>query len=156
MRNALPVAPENSDVLHTLGLTIASNGLLDEAILLLRRAVMANRDRPFYRVTLGAVYAEAGRAVEAEREYRIALTLDDRLVEAHFNLADLQSETDQLDAAVSSYKKALTLQPDLVEAHYNLGMVLKDLGRHDESAAAHQRAVTLAPELFYGDGETHH
>ena len=156
LRNALPVAPENSDVLHTLGLTIASNGLLDEAILLLRRAVMANRDRPFYRVTLGAVYAEAERAVEAEREYRIALTLDDRLVEAHFNLADLQSETDQLDAAVSSYKKALTLQPDLVEAHYNLGMVLKDLGRHDESAAAHQRAVTLAPELFYGDGETHH
>ena len=86
----------------------------------------------------------------------IALTLDDSLVEAHFNLADLQSETDQLDAAVSSYEKALTLQPDLVEAHYNLGMVLKDLGRHDESAAAHQRAVTLAPELFYVDGETHH
>jgi radical SAM superfamily enzyme YgiQ (UPF0313 family)/Flp pilus assembly protein TadD len=156
LRNALPVAPENSDVLHTLGLTIASNGLLDEAIPLLRRAVMANRDRPFYRVTLGAVYAEAERAVEAEREYRIALTLDDRLVEAHFKLADLQSETDQLDAAVSSYEKALTLQPDLVEAHYNLGIVLKDLGRHEESAAAHQRAVTLAPELFYGDGETHH
>jgi len=156
LRNALPVAPENSDVLHTLGLTIAGNGLLDEAILLLRRAVMANRDRPFYRVTLGAVYAAAERVLEAEREYRIALTLDDRLVEAHFNLADLQSETDQLDAAVSSYEKALTLQPDLVEAHYNLGMVLKDLGRHDESAAAHQRAVTLAPELFYGDGETHH
>ena len=156
LRNALPVAPENSDVLHTLGLTIAGNGLLDEAILLLRRAVMANRDRPFYRVTLGAVYAAAERVLEAEREYRIALTLDDRLVEAHFNLADLQSETDQLDAAVSSYEKALTLQPDLVEAHYNLGMVLKDLGRHDESAAAHQRAITLAPELFYGDGETHH
>ena len=55
--NALPAAPENSDLLQ--GLTVANGGLLDEAIVMLRRAVMANRDWPFYRVTLGAVYAEA-------------------------------------------------------------------------------------------------
>jgi|GEM_PF-1187256 len=156
LRNALPVAPENSELLHMLGLTVASGGLLDEAIALLRRAVMAGRDRPFYRVTLGAIYAEAERVLEAEREYRIALALDDRLVEAHFNLADLLSETDRLDDAVSSYQKALTLQPDLVEAHYNLGAVLNDLGRHDEAATAHQRAVALAPELFDEDGITQH
>ncbi|MBO44575.1 MAG: hypothetical protein CMM28_12695 [Rhodospirillaceae bacterium] len=156
LRNALPAAPENSDLLHMLGLTVANGGLLDEAIVMLRRAVMANRDRPFYRVTLGAVYAEAERVLEAEREYRIALALDDRLAEAHFNLADLQSETDRLDDAVSSYQKALMLQPDLVEAHYNLGSVLNDLGRHDEAAKAHQRAIALAPELFDGDVKTQH
>ena len=82
--------------------------------------------------------------------------LDDRLAEAHFNLADLQSETDRLDDAVSSYQKALMLQPDLVEAHYNLGSVLNDLGRHDEAAKAHQRAIALAPELFDGDVKTQH
>jgi tetratricopeptide (TPR) repeat protein len=126
----------------------------------LRRAIMADRGKPLYRVTLGAVCAEADRLKEAEREYRIALAQDPALLEGHFNLADLLSETNRLSEAVSAYQSALQVQPDLVEAHYNLGEVLTELGRHDEAAAAHQKAAALAPELFpdfiKSDGLTQH
>lgn len=156
LRAALPVAPEDGELLHLLGLTVASGGLFDEAIGLLRRAVMADRERPIYRVTLGAVAAEAGRPKEAEREYRIALAMEPALVEAHFNLADLLSETGRPEAAVDAYRDVLALQPDLVEAHYNLGAVLSDLGRHGEAAAEQQRAYDLAPELFEEDAGAPH
>jgi radical SAM superfamily enzyme YgiQ (UPF0313 family)/tetratricopeptide (TPR) repeat protein len=160
LRRALPAAPESAELLHLLGLTVASGGLLDEALMLLRRAIMADRGKPLYRVTLGAVCAEADRLKEAEREYRIALAQDPALLEGHFNLADLLSETNRLSEAVSAYQSALQVQPDLVEAHYNLGEVLTELGRHDEAAAAHQKAAALAPELFpdfiKSDGLTQH
>ncbi|MDA0655176.1 MAG: tetratricopeptide repeat protein [Proteobacteria bacterium] len=160
LRRALPAAPESAELLHLLGLTVAGGGLLDEALLLLRRAIMADRGKPLYRVTLGAVCVEADRWKEAEREYRIALAQDPTLLEGHFNLADLLSETNRLPEAVSAYQSALRLQPDLVEAHYNLGGVLTELGRHDEAAAAHQKAAALAPELFPDfiktDGLTQH
>lgn len=156
LRAALPVAPENGELLHLLGLAVAGGGLADEAIALLRRAVTSDRDQPIYRVALGAVAAENGRPLEAEREYRIALSIDPMLVEAHFNLADLLTETGRPDDAVRSYREALAVQPELVEAHYNLGSILDDLGRHEEAAKAMQRAYELAPELFDEEIQTRH
>ena len=77
-------------------------------------------------------------------------------VEAHFNLADLLTETRRPDDAVCSYRGALAVQPDLVEAHFNLGSVLGEPGRHEEAVKAMQRACELAPELFDEEIQTLH
>ena len=58
--SALPAAPEHIEILHLLGLAVAGGGLADDAITLLRRAVMSDRDQPIYRVARGAVAAENG------------------------------------------------------------------------------------------------
>ena len=155
--SALPVAPEHSsEILHLLGLAVAGGGPADDAITLLRRAVISDRDQPIYRVALVALAAENGRPLEAEREYKLALSIDPMLVEAHFNLADLLTETRRPDDAVCSYLGALAVQPDLVEARFNLGSVRDEPGRHEEAAKAMQRSCELAPELFDEEIQTRH
>ncbi len=71
-------------------------------------------DQSIYRVALGAVAGENGRPLEAEREYKIALSIDPMLFKTHFNLAHLLTETRRPDDAVHSYREALAVQPDLV------------------------------------------
>ena len=102
LRSALLAAHENSELIHLLKLAVAGGGLADETITLLRRAVISDRDQLIYRVALGAVAAENGRLLEAEREYKLALSIDPMLVKAHFNLADLLTETRRPDDAVRS------------------------------------------------------
>ena len=67
LRLVLPAAPENSELVDFLGLAVAGGWLVDNSITLLRRAIISDRDQPMYRVALGAVAAENGRPLEAER-----------------------------------------------------------------------------------------
>ena len=94
---------------------------------------------------LGVAYDHQGRTDEAIEQYRQALRLDARLVEAHNNLGNLLSQQGQLAAALIEYQAAVALQPATSLVHENLGTQLSGLDRFAEAMVEYQTAALLAP-----------
>jgi tetratricopeptide (TPR) repeat protein len=116
-----------------------------------------------------------GRLDAAEKEYRAALTLQEKLAEqfpavpayrkdlarSHNSLGLLLAGLSQLDAAEKEYRAALTLREQLAEqfpavpayrqelarSHNNLGLLLRDLGRLDAAEKEYRAALVLYEKL---------
>ena len=65
---------------------------------------------------------------EAIAEFRAALQLDPRSVEAHNNLG-IALGSQGLEAAIDQFQQALVVQPDFVDAQHNLAIALKVKGQ---------------------------
>lgn len=89
----------------------------------------------------------AGRHVAARREYEAIAAKFPQCTEAHFQLAVILHDQNDLDGAVRHLRKLLELQPDLAEVHYNLGTLLSRLGRRDDALAALAKCIALRPEM---------
>ncbi|MGQ0720123.1 MAG: tetratricopeptide repeat protein [Candidatus Eiseniibacteriota bacterium] len=75
-RRAVELAPDNANVLGTLGWTQYRNGLLDEAVTSLERAKKLEPRDSMKRYLLGVVRLERGEAAAARAELTEALRLD--------------------------------------------------------------------------------
>ena len=75
-----------------------------------------------------------------------ALALDDRLAEAHTELAaDMCFYDWNFGGAEPEYKRAIELNPNVATAHYLYGSYLSIVGRHAEAVAEKRRAQELEP-----------
>jgi TolB-like protein/Flp pilus assembly protein TadD len=75
-----------------------------------------------------------------------ALSLDERLAEAHASLANILRGYDyDFSGAEREFKRALVLNPNYAEGHYRYGLALTCLGRHEEALAEYKRALELDP-----------
>jgi tetratricopeptide (TPR) repeat protein len=120
---------------------------------------------------------QAGRLVEAEKAYRLALQaapnnapvlnnlgmiappgekaalfhkaleLRPNYIEAHINLAGFLAAQGDADGAISHYRLALLQRPDWAEGHFALGRLLQSRGRLLEAAECLQRCVNLKPDF---------
>src|SRR5215213_1030552 len=103
---------------------------------------------------LGTIRASQGRLAEAETLFSRAISIDDKLVGAHMNLAYLYLLKGAPEKTVSELKKVLSLDPGNTEALYKLARLLLSGGRVDESIEAiekSQQAGTAALLLVLGD-----
>jgi len=86
-----------------------------------------------------------------------ALTLDDKLAEAHASLAQIMAYYDwDFVGAEREFRQAIDLNPNYATAHQWLAEESSALGRHDEALAEVRRAVELDPlsliiNRVYGD-----
>jgi tetratricopeptide (TPR) repeat protein len=84
-------------------------------------------------VNLGRLLHERGRLQEAERTYRDGLERCGGDPTLLFNLAVLQEDRRQPEAAAQSYRAALEAAPDLADAHHNLARLCANLGLQQEA-----------------------
>lgn len=95
-------------------------------------------------------HREAGRVAEAIAAYEAALALRPDLPNAWYNLARLQRQTGQPEAALASYAQALAhgvSEPE--EVHLNRGVVYADdLARSDAAEAELKQALALNPSYL--------
>jgi Flp pilus assembly protein TadD len=105
-----------------------------------------NADRPEARVTLGAFFAERGQAQEAEAEYRAAIKLDPRFVQAYVNLADLYRGLDRDREGEMLLRQALSIGPGDAVVYHALGLVLVRQHRIPEATEMLAKAASLDPE----------
>jgi tetratricopeptide (TPR) repeat protein len=96
---------------------------------------------------LGVAEAAAGRPGEAARAYREVLARNERVLEAHNNLAWLlaDGEIDPVLAGVHA-RRAVELGPDNPHALGTLGWVQYKNDRLEDAAATLERAARLAPQ----------
>ena len=88
-----------------------------------------------------------GDAIPKAREAALkALSLDDRLAEAHTAFGDILHYYDyDFAGAEREYKRAIDLNPNYATAHQWYGELLVQLGRRDESIGQMRRALEIDP-----------
>jgi serine/threonine protein kinase/Flp pilus assembly protein TadD len=75
-----------------------------------------------------------------------ALSLDDRLAEAHATLGAILNDYDyDFTGAEREYKRAIELNPNYASAHQWYGELLTHQGRHEEALAELRRALEIDP-----------
>jgi len=89
----------------------------------------------------------AGESLPKARDAALkALSLDDRLAEAHTALGGVLNYYDyDFAGAEREYKRAIELNPNYATAHQWYGELLTHLGRHEESLAEMRRALQIDP-----------
>jgi predicted CXXCH cytochrome family protein len=110
-----------------------------------------NADRSSSRLTLGTFHAQLGQLDSAMAEYRAALRIAPRSVQAWVNLSGIQSVQGREDEAERTLRDAVAIMPDEARLHHALGLSLARSGRLEEALAELERAAGLssAPEFVY-------
>jgi tetratricopeptide (TPR) repeat protein/2-polyprenyl-3-methyl-5-hydroxy-6-metoxy-1,4-benzoquinol methylase len=146
--NAARGASGGPDVSQILSLAVRTHqaGQLAEAEGLYRSILAIDPRHVTSLNYLGILALQSSRYPMAVDCLQQALALDDRLPEAHYNIAFAQYRLGRLDDAVAHYRRAVALKPDYFDAHTNLGNVLKEQDKLDAAAACYRRVIELLPQ----------
>jgi len=149
-RTLLESVPDDSDLLHLIGLAEFQSGRVNEAHGFLRRALELAPDREAFWNHYGLVLAQSGQAKEAEAAFRKAIELNDQFAPPLSNLADLLVSAGKRTDAIELYRQALKRNPESVEALCNLGNALHGENDLAEAEQCFRRVIELAPNLADG------
>ena len=130
---------------NTLGLGLAMNGKLDDAIPHFRKALFYDPDHVNARGNLGYALALQGKLDEAIGQCEQVLRLSPHHPKANNILGFALLKQGRWDEAVAHLREALQYEPDNAEAHGNLGQALAALGQRDEAIAHFKEALRLNP-----------
>lgn len=111
MRRILEIDPDHADAMNYIGYTWAEQGInLDEALVLIKRAVEIKPDSGYIIDSLGWVYYQKGEYVKALEYLEKAIDLQpgDPTITEH--LGDAYLKNDLYEKALEAYRKALTLE----------------------------------------------
>lgn len=142
-RSILDIDPNDFNALQLLGALRCDQGEAQQAVELIRHALMLAED-PVARLNLGRAWHALGRHDEALAEYDHALALAPEHPAGHTLRGDLLVSFGRLEEAAEAYRRAAALAPRLPP--YNLGITLRDLGRPDEAEPAFRKVIELDPE----------
>jgi tetratricopeptide (TPR) repeat protein len=99
-------------------------------------------------VRAGDAFLRAGHDVDgAMRQYRQALTLNNRNAVAHSNLGGLLVTQGVIEEGVTHLQEAIRLDPANGSPYYNLGMLRARQGQADEAIGHLLQAVRYRPEV---------
>jgi tetratricopeptide (TPR) repeat protein len=128
------------------GMAKLDQGQDDEAIEALEDAVMANASLRMAHRTLGDLYRERRKWLEALPHYESAAELDPYTPSNHYFLGLTYQVLEQLESAASSYNRAIELDPGYFAAHMNLGLTQFALGDLDKAMVHLERATQIDPQ----------
>jgi len=116
-----------------------------DAATLFRHALELDPANAVAHTTLGVVYTNEGRFVEALSHLLEAVRIEPGYPEAHFNLGVLYSKTGRRSEAIDAYRRVTELRPDYDQAHTNLGAALLGAGFLEEGTEHFRKALRLRP-----------
>ena len=143
--HALDVTDDNYVANNNLGLALAGQGKIDEAIEHYNEALRLRPNYATARTNLGAALAKQGKSADAISNYTQVLKTKPELPEAHVDLGAALVAQGKVDDAIAQYNEALRLKPDYAEAHANLGLALASQGKVDEAISHYRQALRLKP-----------
>ncbi|HJS74733.1 MAG TPA: sulfatase-like hydrolase/transferase [Vicinamibacteria bacterium] len=94
---------------------------------------------------LGVAALRRGKPQDAEREFRLALALEDTSVATRHHLGDALRAQRRDDEAIRAYRDALALNPRYVYSWNGLGMSLSRAGTSASAIEAFRKVVELDP-----------
>lgn len=165
VRNVIASAPAGAaldDAYNTLGLALYYDRLYEDAIFELRKAIKSNPDNREARFNLktirarlehyqaGKIYVRMGEPREAIEQFRKAIRLDPRFVEARHRLgaallaqgdaADALRALRRADSISSGYRKAY-------EIWYAEGQAMEQLGTPEDALRKYRDAAEARPNF---------
>ncbi|RKZ50632.1 MAG: hypothetical protein DRR00_14625 [Candidatus Parabeggiatoa sp. nov. 3] len=146
-RQILQAEPNNSEMLHLLGVIAIRVENYEVALELISKAIRFNPAVSHFYNSLGNVLNCQEKSSQAIESFRRALALNPDYPEAHNNLGNAYLALEQFNQAVKCYQQALTLKPDFIEAYNNLGKVFNDQEHYEQAVETLQRALALNPNF---------
>ena len=142
---ALSLSPDYIEARNNMGLALAEQGKLEEAVGAYNKVLAIKPDfaEAFY--NMGNALHEQGKLEEAVEAYNKALAIKPAYTKAHYNMGNALKEQGKLEEAVDAYNKALSLKPAHTEAHYNMGIALQEQGKLEEAVDAYNKALSFKP-----------
>ncbi len=146
-RTSIRANPDSWMPRYNLGVVLAREGRIPEAIASYERAATLDPDRAEIRVDLGTAYARAGRVPEAIAQFQAAVRLRPDFADAHLNLGAALRQAGRLDEGIAQCVEALRINGDYPEANFNLGVMYQEAGRLPEAIAQFGRALKDRPDF---------
>jgi predicted O-linked N-acetylglucosamine transferase (SPINDLY family) len=132
---------------HTmLGVALAHQRQLAEAIAAFRQAVAVSPDDPQLLSNLGNALRDHGQLPEAVIVLEKALRFDPVNAAALHNLGLARVDQGQLHEAEAAFRRLVNAQPRHALGHASLGMVAAKLGDRAQAAASLRQALALGPD----------
>jgi tetratricopeptide (TPR) repeat protein len=146
-----PALPEQAELkaweLNNKGLSLATLGLLDEAIASYREALRLDPGNANAHNNLGNAFQNKGLLDNAIASCREAIRINPRYANAHNNLGIALQDKGLLDDAIASCREAIRINPMYANAHNNLGIALKAKGLLDDAIACYREVIRLNPGI---------
>jgi tetratricopeptide (TPR) repeat protein len=144
--HTLACASGNPLAHYNLGIALASQGKVTEAMQHYERALQLKPDIADAHINLGIALAGQGKVTEAMQHYERALQLEPDYPKANNNLGIALASQGKLAEAMQHYVRALELKPYYAEAHDSLGIALASQGKVAEAVQHYERALELKPD----------
>jgi tetratricopeptide (TPR) repeat protein len=139
-------AQPNAALYNNLGAALLRAGRLDEAIEVLRSALVLEPTYLRARANLGRALCEAGRIDESLALLRAAVAERGDYVPALINLGAAHAAAGELSPALAALEAALRLEPGQIEARNTLGLVRLWSGQVASAVTMLRETTALAPE----------
>jgi tetratricopeptide (TPR) repeat protein len=140
---AVALRPQSPTAHVNLGISLARNGRVDDAIAEFREAIRLKNDYANAHGNLGVTLDQKGRLEETIDEYREAIRIDKDDPGFHLGLANALRKKGRLEESIAELREAIRLNTNYGEAHFNLALTLDQTGRHEEAIAEYREAVRV-------------
>ena len=151
-RKSLELNAKNATANCTLGVALARQGKLDEAIRYFSEAIKLEPGYVDAHYSLGQAIARKGKFNEAIRHFSAVLRFQPDHAEAHGYLGSLLLAGGMLNEATAHLSEAIRIDPNYADAHYNMGQVMFRRGQLDAAI----RHLSLAVQLKPDDAQAHY
>ena len=145
-RHALKSDPENPILHNNLGAALLNNGLTEEAIPHLKKAVLLKPDLAEYRTNLGLAFLKDGKIEAAYQEISKAAYLDQNHERTNFNMAFMLAQRGADNEALIYYRRVIEQNPFRAEAYFNMASIYDKNRDYAKVEECYQRALRILPE----------
>jgi tetratricopeptide (TPR) repeat protein len=148
LEEANRLAPNDIDVLYTLGIAYLRNRQNVEARRLYDSLLQQSGDNPRLHVLVGRAYRQSGLMSEAEAEFKKAITLDEHCPRAHYYLGItylLDQGQSRIADALREFTLELAQNPDDYLANYYLGVVYVFQREWEPAVKVLEKAASIEP-----------
>ena len=143
-RRGLDVAPENVELLNSLGFALFQQGESDEAVIALEQALDLDPEHWKAHNNMALASIDLGEFEIAEAHYRESLEIEPQAA-IHNDLGFVLERQGLVDEAVEHYRQALALDPESASAHANLAGTLARSGQWIAAENHFRSALDVEP-----------
>ena len=138
--------PSSPLAYNNLGVTLAAEGRLEDALTCYQSAVRLHPTYWMARTNVGTALRDLGRLDEAVNEFRSMVDAAPGSAAAHFNLAGTLVLQGRRAEGFAEYAEAVRLAPTFAEAYTNWGVALVEAGSGAEAVERLKSALDLNPD----------
>ena len=145
-RRAVEAKPNLVEALLVLTDCLVDEGELPAAIEVIEHLVSLDEDSSWSHNYAGLVHFKGGNAEVARGHFRRALDLQPELVEARVNLAVLEWESEDFEAALRELGEASRVHPVNRDLVCNISLIYTQIGQWEAAVTVLEDYLTLRPE----------